>query len=97
VIAEIGKRFKIRGVTMASEIVQIILIATTLIFALMAAGLDDILFAALSLGGMSICLGGLYWTMNAPYVGLFQMLIYGGAVVVLFVSVIMFVRSEEIE
>jgi len=97
VIAEIGKRFKIRGVTMASEIVQIVLIATTLIFALMAAGLDDILFAALSLGGMSICLGGLYWTMNAPYVGLFQMLIYGGAVVVLFVSVIMFVRSEEIE
>ncbi len=82
---------------MASEIVQIVLIATTLIFALMAAGLDDILFAALSLGGMSICLGGLYWTMDAPYVGLFQMLIYGGAVVVLFVSVIMFVRSEEIE
>jgi len=27
-------------------------------------------------------------------VGLFQMLIYGGAVVVLFVSVIMFVRSD---
>lgn len=96
-ITEIGRQFKIRGVTMASEIVQIILIATTLIFALMAAGLDDILFAALSLGGMSICLGGLYWTMNAPYVGLFQMLIYGGAVVVLFISVIMFVRSEEIE
>jgi len=33
----------------------------------------------------------------APYVGLFQLLIYGGAVVVLFVSVIMFVRSEEVE
>jgi len=82
---------------MASEIVQVLLIAMTLIFALMVAGLDDILFASLSLGGMSICLGGLYWTMNAPYVGLFQMLIYGGAVVVLFVSVIMFVRSEEIE
>lgn len=82
---------------MTSEIVQVLLITTTLIFALIAAGLDDILFAALSLGGMSICLGGLYWTMNAPYVGLFQMLIYGGAVVVLFVSVIMFVRSEDIE
>jgi len=82
---------------MASEIVQVLLIAMTLIFALMVAGLDDILFASLSLGGMSICLGGLYWTMNAPYVGLFQMLIYGGAVVVLFVSVIMFVRSEDVE
>ena len=82
---------------MASDIVQLVLIASTLAFALMAAGLDNILFAALSLGGMSICLGGLYWTMYAPYVGLFQLLIYGGAVVVLFVSVIMFVRSEESE
>ena len=82
---------------MTSEIVQILLLATALAFALMAAGLDDILFAALSLGGMSICLGGLYWTMYAPYIGLFQLLIYGGAVVVLFVSVIMFVRSEQSE
>lgn len=82
---------------MASEIVQLVLIAATLAFALMAAGLDNILFAALSLGGMSICLGGIYWTMFAPYVGLFQLLIYGGAVVVLFVSVIMFVRSEGVE
>ena len=82
---------------MASDIVQLVLIAATLAFALMAAGMDNILFAALSLGGMSICLGGLYWTMYAPYVGLFQLLIYGGAVVVLFVSVIMFVRSEESE
>ena len=82
---------------MASELVQIVLLATTLVFALMAAGMDNILFAALSLGGMSICLGGLYWTMYAPYIGLFQLLIYGGAVVVLFVSVIMFVRSEQSE
>jgi NADH:ubiquinone oxidoreductase subunit 6 (subunit J) len=61
----------------------------------MTAGLKNILFAALSLGGMAICLGGLYWTLYAPYVGVFQMLIYGGAIVVLFISVIMFVRSEE--
>ena len=80
---------------MASEVVQIILIAATLVFAFMAAGLKDILYAALSLGGMAICLGGLFWTLNAPYVALFQMLIYGGAVVVLFVSVIMLVRSGE--
>ena len=82
---------------MASELVQIVLLAATLVFTLMAAGMKDILFAALSLGGMSICLGGLYWTLYAPYIGLFQLLIYGGAVVVLFVSVIMFVRSEQSE
>jgi len=82
---------------MASEIVQILLIASTLVFALLTAGLNDVLYSALSLGGMCICLDGLFWTLFAPYVGLFQLLIYGGAVVVLFVSVIMFVRSEEIE
>ncbi len=79
---------------MASTVVQIVLIVATLVFALMVAGMNNILFAALSLGGMAVCLGGIYWTLYAPYVGLFQMLIYGGAVVVLFVSVIMFVRSE---
>ena len=78
-----------------SEFTQLVLIVLTIAFALMTAGLKNILFAALSLGGMAICLGGLYWTLYAPYVGVFQMLIYGGAIVVLFISVIMFVRSEE--
>ena len=79
---------------MASELVQFGLIAATVAFALGVAGLRNLLYSALSLGGMCICLGGLYWTLYAPYVGLFQMLVYGGAVVVLFVSVIMFIRSE---
>ena len=59
------------------------------------AELRDLMKAALCLGGMCICIGGLYWTLYAPYVALFQMLIYGGAVVVLFVSVIMFIRGTE--
>ncbi len=79
---------------MASELVQFALLAAAIAFALGAAGLKNLLYAALSLGAMALVLGGLYWTLYAPYVGLFQMLIYGGAVVVLFVAVIMFVRSE---
>ena len=82
---------------MASELVQFGLIAATLAFALGVAGLRNLLYSALSLGGMCICLGGLYWTLYAPYVGLFQMLVYGGAVVVLFVSVIMLIRSDSNE
>jgi NADH-quinone oxidoreductase subunit J len=80
---------------MASELIQFGILAATIAFAIGAAGLKNLLYAALSLGAMCICLGVLYWTIYAPYVGLFQMLIYGGAVVVLFVSVIMFVRSED--
>ena len=79
---------------MASELVQFGILAVTIAFAIGAAGLKNLLYAALSLGAMCISLGALYWVLYAPYVGLFQMLSYGGAVVVLFVSVIMFVRSE---
>ena len=79
---------------MASELVQFGILAMIIAFAIGAAGLKNLLYAALSLGAMCISLGALYWVLYAPYVGLFQMLIYGGAVVVLFVSVIMFVRSE---
>jgi NADH-quinone oxidoreductase subunit J len=80
---------------LASEIIQFSLVASVIIFALLAAELRDLMRAALCLGGMCICLGGLYWALYAPYVGLFQMLIYGGAVVVLFISVIMFIRGTE--
>ena len=79
---------------MASELIQFGIVAMIIAFAIGAAGLKNLLYAALSLGAMSISLGALYWVLYAPYVGLFQMLIYGGAVIVLFVSVIMFVRSE---
>jgi len=81
----------------ASELVQFGLIAATIAFAFGVAGLRNLLYSAISLGGMCICLGGLYWTLYAPYVSLFQMLVYGGAVVVLFVSVIMFIRSDSNE
>ncbi len=80
---------------MASEIIQLGLVAASLVLAMLTASLRDLLYSALSLGGMCVCLGLLYWTMYAPYVGLFQILIYGGAVVVLFVSVIMFVRGTQ--
>jgi NADH-quinone oxidoreductase subunit J len=90
-------RFTIKGSLMASEILQFGILAAAVALAILAAGLRNILYAALSLGGMCILLGGVYWLLAAPYVGLFQMLIYGGAIVVLFVSVIMFVGSEENE
>lgn len=79
---------------MATELVQFSILVVAIAFALGVAGLKNLLYAALSLGAMCLCLGALYWTLYAPYVGLFQMLIYGGAIVVLFVAVIMFVRSE---
>ena len=80
-----------------ADFAQLALMAATIVFALLTASLRNLLQAALSFSGMCISLGVLYWTLSAPYVGLFQMLIYGGAVVVLFVSVIMFTRGEDVE
>jgi len=81
---------------LALEIVQMVIVAATGIFALLTATFKNLLYAAISFGAMCISLGALYWTLYAPYVGLFQMLIYGGAVVVLFVSVITLTRGEEV-
>jgi NADH:ubiquinone oxidoreductase subunit 6 (subunit J) len=78
----------------APTVVQIVLIAAALVFALMAAGMKGTLFTAFSLGVMAVCLGRLYWILFPPYAGLFRMLVYGGAVFVLFVSVITFVRTD---
>ncbi len=82
---------------MASEIVQIGLVVAAIGLAILTVELRRLLYAALSFGGMCIVLGGLYWTLAAPYAALFQMLVYGGAVIVLFISVIMLTRGVEDE
>lgn len=82
---------------MASELVQIGLAVAAVGLAVLTVEFRNLLYAALCFGGMCICLGGLYWTLFAPYAALFQMLIYGGAVVVLFISVIMLTRGVESE
>jgi len=62
--------------------------------AVFAVEAGELLHAALGLLGMCVALGILYWTLFAPYVAVFQLAIYGGAVVVLFVAVIMLTRRE---
>ncbi|MBM3291270.1 hypothetical protein FJY84_01170 [Candidatus Bathyarchaeota archaeon] len=79
------------------DIIQLVLFVLIISLAIITTKLDNILYAAISLSGMSICLGGLYWLMYAPYVGLFQMMIYGGALMVLFIVVVMYVRGSNYE
>jgi len=82
---------------LASEIVQIGLVVAALGLSILTVEFRNLLYASLCFGGMCICLGGLYWTLSAPYAALFQMLIYGGAVIVIFISVIMLTRGVENE
>jgi len=82
---------------MSSDVIQLGLFILIISFAILTTKLENILYAAICLSGMSICLGGLYWILYAPYVGIFQMLIYGGALTVLFIVVVMYVRGSELE
>ena len=82
---------------MAGEIVQIGLVVVAVVLAILTVEFQSLLYASLCFGGMCVCLGGLYWTLSAPYAALFQMLIYGGAVIVLFISVVMLTRGVEDE
>jgi len=43
---------------------------------------------------MFISIGLIYWLILAPYVALFHLLVYAGAVVILLVVAVMFVGGE---
>ncbi len=70
---------------MANAVWQLLLLGAACAFALLAVELRDILHAVLALLGMSVCLAGLFWLMSAPFLAIFQLLIYGGAIVALFI------------
>jgi NADH-quinone oxidoreductase subunit J len=63
--------------------------------AVLAVELKNLMHAIVCFCGMCVFLGGLYAILNAPYVALFQILIYVGAVVVLFVIAVMLVTPPE--
>ena len=67
----------------------------TAMFALLTVELKNLLKASLSLCGTCTTMGALFWLLNAPYVAVFQLLIYAGAVVVLFLAVVMLTTKEE--
>ena len=58
------------------EIIQIAILAVTCILALLTVEFKDLLYAIISFAGMSVCVGALFWLLNAPYVAVFQILIY---------------------
>lgn len=69
--------------------VQTLLILAILGLAILSVEVRDLLHAVLCLGGMCVTVGVLFGLLNAPYVMFFQLLIYAGATVVLFASVLM--------
>jgi NADH-quinone oxidoreductase subunit J len=67
----------------------------TILLAIYTIEAKNILHAVIGFAGMCISIGGIFWLLNAPYVAVFQILIYAGAVVAIFVGAIMLTTSKE--
>jgi NADH-quinone oxidoreductase subunit J len=66
-----------------------------ILLAIFTIEVKNILHAVISFCGMCIAIGGLFWLLNAPYVSVFQILIYAGAVVAIFLAAVMLTTSKE--
>jgi len=77
--------------------VEIILLAFTIIFGVSAVESKRLVYAAVSLALMSSSIALIYFLLSAPYVGVLQLLIYAGALTILFLATISLTRGEEEE
>jgi NADH-quinone oxidoreductase subunit J len=79
---------------MLMDVLELILLAAVCFFAIMTVELKDLLHTVISLAAMAVSLGAVFWLLNAPYVAVFQILIYAGAVIVLFIVAVMLTRRR---
>jgi NADH:ubiquinone oxidoreductase subunit 6 (subunit J) len=80
---------------MIEEVLEVALMIATILLAVYAIEAKNILRAVIGFCGMCIAIGGIFWTLNAPYVSVFQILIYAGAVVAIFLAAVMLTTSKE--
>jgi len=81
---------------MFSDYLQVALIVITIFLAILTVEIKNMLYAATSFSGMCTAIGALFWLLNAPYVAVFQLLVYAGAVVTIFLAVIMLTSRKEV-
>jgi NAD(P)H-quinone oxidoreductase subunit 6 len=77
------------------EALQFALMILATFLALLTVELKKILYAVISFSGMCLTIGALFWILNAPYVAVFQLLIYAGAVLTIFLAAIMLTSKKE--
>lgn len=72
-------------------ILMVLIIST----AILTVELKNLLHAVGCLSLMGVCMGLLFGLLNAQYIMAFQMLVFVGATLVLFVAVVMLTEREE--
>ena len=80
---------------MLDEVLQVALMIAVIVLAISAIELKSILHAVIAFAGMCIGIGALFWLLNAPYAAVFQILIYAGAVVTIFLAAVMLTTRKE--
>ncbi|MGC8936348.1 MAG: NADH-quinone oxidoreductase subunit J family protein [Candidatus Methanomethylicaceae archaeon] len=81
--------------TSALEGLQVILMALTIIFAVATLEIKKLLYAVLSFCGMCVSIGALYWLLDAHYIAVYQLLVYAGGIVTLFIAALTLTTLKE--
>ena len=71
------------------DFLSVMLVGATIALAILAVEIKDVLIAVYCLCGLFVLTGVFFWMLNAPYLAVFQLLIYAGAIIALFIVVIM--------
>jgi len=77
------------------EVLQVALMISVVLLAIFTIEVKNILHAVIGFCVMCIAIGGVFWLLYAPYVSVFQILIYAGAVVGIFLAAVMLTTSKE--
>ncbi|HWQ10573.1 MAG TPA: NADH-quinone oxidoreductase subunit J [Holophaga sp.] len=76
-------------------ILQTALLIGLVTFSVLAIALKDLLKSAISLAASSLLLGIVFFRMNAPYAGVFEISVVAGLITVLFILTIALTKSGE--
>jgi NADH-quinone oxidoreductase subunit J len=74
-------------------VLQIILLSGLVLFSVLAILLRDLLKAAISLAAASILLAMVFFRLNAPYAGVFEISVVAGLITVLFITTVALTKS----
>jgi NADH-quinone oxidoreductase subunit J len=75
-------------------VLQIILLGGLVLFSILAILSRDLIKSAISLALASLCLGIIFFRMNAPYAGVFEISVVAGLITVLFILTIALTKAE---
>ncbi len=78
-----------------ADLIFIAMMAVTIGGAILALESTEIVYGAIALSGSLFGVAAFFFLLNAPYVGVFQITVYVGAVAVLILFTVMLVRQEK--